>query len=231
VASIAHVAVGLLAGRLHGGASARAGERCSGGTLVFFGALAVLPDADVFLVALGTSDTGPVGHRGASHSFLAAAMIGVLCAFATRKLGWPAMRTALAGTLAVASHAVLDVLGEGGRGLPLFWPFSETRFESPVRLFPDAPRGLGLISRTGLVNVVVEFVMFLPVMVYALWPNLAPWRRRRQAPVLTLIEGGAVSAPILSTTTVPTTAETIQVAAAPAATAEAEAPPPLRSNG
>lgn len=220
--------MGLLAARLHGGASARTTERCSGGTLVFFGALALLPDADVFLVMLGTSDAGPVGHRGASHSLLTAATIGVLCAVATRRLGWPAIRTALAGSLAVASHAVLDVLGEGGRGLPLFWPFSDTRFVSPVRLFPDAPRGLDLISRTGLVNGIIEFAMFLPITLYALWPNLAPlraWRGRRQPPMLTLIEGGAVSpAPV----PVPS-AETGPVESG--AVSDASTPPPLRSNG
>lgn len=212
--------MGLLAARLHGGGPGRRSDQsCSLGTLIFFTALALLPDFDVCWVALGAPDVGAIGHRGASHSFTAAAAIGVLCAFATRRLGWPVARTALAGTLAVASHAVLDVLGEGGRGLPLFWPFSAERFQSPWRIFPDAPRGLSIFTRVGLTSLIVEFAVFLPLMTYALWPRL-PWARRR--PALTLIEGGAaniVEPPAVVPVPVPQ----------PVRLDESE--PPLRSNG
>jgi inner membrane protein len=218
VASFAHVAVGLLAGRLHGGGKqGRPSQSCSLGTLTFFTALALLPDSDVFLVALGAPDTGAIGHRGASHSFIFAVMIGLLCAFATRRLGWPAMRTALAGTLAVASHAVLDALGEGGRALPLLWPFSSERFASPWRIFPDAPRGLSFFTRAGVVAVIVEFTLFLPLMLYALWPRL-PWVRRQ--PTLTLIEGGAAGV-VPEPAAVPV----------PQPVVVDENGPPLRSNG
>jgi len=218
VASFAHVAVGLLAARLHGGGKDRRVDKsCSLGTLFFFTALALIPDFDVFWVAMGAPDVGAIGHRGASHSFTAAAAIGVLCAFATRRLGWPMVRTALAGTLAIASHGVLDALGEGGRGLPLFWPFSAERFQSPWRIFPDAPRGLSFFTRAGLVSLVVEFAVFLPLMTYALWPRL-PWARRR--PALTLIEGGAVN--IAEPSVAVPMAQPVRID---------KSEPPLRSNG
>ena len=162
-------------------------------------ALALLPDADVALVALGACDDGACGHRGASHSLPFAIAIGLLAGLVARRLRWPVVRTIVAATFAVASHAMLDVLGEGGRGLPLLWPFSDARFISPIRIFPDAPRGLALLSMPGAINVAIEFAVFLPMMLYALWPRLmAPAVRRRRSPApiptlprLTFLAGAA----------------------------------------
>ena len=86
--------------------------------MIAFTALALLPDADVLLVALGATDHGPAGHRGASHSLTMAAFAGLLCGLAARWRRWPVLRTALIGAFAVASHALLDVLGEGDVGCP-----------------------------------------------------------------------------------------------------------------
>lgn len=182
MASFGHVAVGLLTGRLHGGADGQS-RRLSWGTMLTFAALAALPDADVLAVALGAHDGGAVGHRGASHSLSVAIALGVFGALMARKLGWPVLRTAVATTLAVASHGVLDALGEGGRGIPFLWPLSHERFMSPWRLLPDAPRGLRLISRSGLVDIALEFLLFLPVTLAAVWPV------RRPRPQLVAIEG------------------------------------------
>jgi inner membrane protein len=226
MASFGHVAVGMLTGRLHGGGSQRGargpepggGRRraCSWPTMVMFAGLALLPDADVLLVALGACDDGACGHRGASHSLSFAMAVGLLAGVLARRWGWPALRTAGAAAIAVASHAVLDLLGEGGRGLPLFWPFSDERFTSPIRIFPDAPRGLALLSRPGVINVAIEFAVFLPLMLYALWPRIAGWLAAREGsipklPDLTFVEGA--SAP------------------APAAAESDEGDPPLRSAG
>jgi membrane-bound metal-dependent hydrolase YbcI (DUF457 family) len=109
-------------------------------------------------------------------------------------VGWPVLRTALAGGLALASHAVMDALGAGGRGLMLLWPFSFTRFHSPWRIFPDAPRGLKLLSPAGLFELCAEVVIFSPLTLYALWPQIRARRRHRAG--LPLIEGrgGAAAA-------------------------------------
>jgi len=188
MASFGHVAVGMLAGRLHGGAEGRFSRRCSWGTMFTFAALSAMPDADVLAVAMGAHDSGFAGHRGASHSLSVAIAVGVVCALAARKLGWPVLRTAIAGTLAVASHGILDAFGEGGRGIPLLWPFSHARFMSPLRLLPDAPRGLRLLSsRSGLWDLVLEFVFFLPVTLAAVWPA------RQPRPRLVAIDGGAAA--------------------------------------
>jgi inner membrane protein len=218
MASFGHVAVGLLAGRLHGGGAGATEKPCSWATFVAFGALAVLPDADVLMVACGASDFGWLGHRGISHSFTAALAIGLAVALASRRLGWPLVRTAIAATLAVASHGVLDAFAQGGRGLPLLWPLTHARFHAPWRLIPDAPRGLHLFSQVGLAEIAFEFVLFLPITLYALWPRLASRLRQASQPSLTVLRGGAT----------PTTRATGAVAPVSIA---ADGDPPARSSG
>jgi inner membrane protein len=179
MASFAHVAVGMLAARLHVGverptaprAAPQASKLRHYGAMIGFALLAMLPDADVLLVALGTDDSGVLGHRGASHSFLFAAVVGAMIGLAARRLGARGLRTAILCAVAIASHGLLDMVGEGGRGIPLLWPFSGERFLSPWRLLPDAPRGLKFLSWNGVVNVTVEFICFLPFTAYSLWPR------------------------------------------------------------
>lgn len=179
-----------------------------------FVALATLPDADVLLVALGASDAGSFGHRGAMHSFAMAIAVGAACAIVARRWRWPVIRTALAGAAAIASHTLLDLLDDGGKSLTLLWPFSSARYHLPWRLLPDAPRGLGLLSRAGLLEFTTEFALFLPVTIYALWPHLVARARRGRPSSLRLIagEGAAAAAPASSPKSV-------------------ERDPPLRSSG
>jgi inner membrane protein len=238
MASFGHVAAGLLSGRLHGGGNSWDGDgpAADGGgrrrrpsswkTFLLFVALALLPDADLLLVTLGACDSGACGHRGASHSLPLAIAIGFMAALAARRLGWPVLRTAVATTFAVGSHALLDLLGAGGRGLPLLWPFTDMRFFSPIRIFPDAPRGLALLSRPGIVNVTIELAVFLPVMLYAVWPRMsarlaarAVGRAIPKLPSLSFVEG---------TTGL---ASTAAAATASAPSAPDESDPPVRSAG
>ena len=162
MASFGHVAVGLLTGRLHGGGD-RSERRTRWATLALFTILSTLPDIDVLLVAFGASENGAFGHRGALHSLTMAVAAGVFCALAARRWSWPVLRTALAGAAAVASHTLLDLLDAGGKSLALFWPLSSARYHSPWRLLPDAPRGLKLLSSSGLLEFVTEFALFLPI--------------------------------------------------------------------
>ena len=205
MASFGHVAVGLLLGQLHGGGGERAGDqRPPLATMLAFAGLAMLPDADVIMVAFGTSDRGVLGHRGASHSFPVALVLGLLIAYVMQRYGWPVVRTAVMATAAIASHAVLDVLGEGGRGLPLLYPFSEMRFQSPVRIFPDAPRWPATLSGRGITNIAIEMLVFSPLTIYALWPRLATnvlrLVRRRPAVELVVVNSSTTNAGCLGPT-------------------------------
>jgi inner membrane protein len=176
-----------------------------------FAVLAVLPDVDVIGVAMGARDAGATGHRGASHSLVMAIAVGIMCGLLARRLGWPVLRTAIAGTLAVASHGILDAFGNGGRGIALLWPLTNARFHSPWRFLPDAPRGLALLSRRGLADIVLEFMIFLPVTAFA----LGPWHAPRPRLVVVGGAGHGTGAP----------------AVAPPRDPEDEREPPIRSSG
>jgi len=172
MASLGHVAVGMLIGRLHGGSAARPPGRRPWNALAVFGGLALAPDLDVLLVAMGLSDDGPFGHRGATHSVAAAFVGGAIIAVLFARRGWPLGRTLLASVAAIGSHAFLDIL-DGARGLALLWPFSEARYRGPWPLLHEAPRGLELFCRAGVDCFLKEGLLFAPLFLLALWPSRA----------------------------------------------------------
>lgn len=191
MACFGHVAVGLLAGRLHDqGRPVTSDTRGRAATLIAFGVLGTLPDFDVLAVALGTSESTAAGHRGASHSLLTALALAVAGGIIARRYGWGGLRTALALMLAVGSHGLLDTLAEGGRAIPLFWPLTDHRFAAPWRCFPDAPRGFAFLSWHGFSVAALEFLYFLPITTFALWPRSAAPRPRFQ-----ILDGGAERTP------------------------------------
>jgi len=226
VASVGHLAVGLLAGRFHDdGRTPHARPRSRTTTLVGFSLLAMLPDADVFITPLGSHDSIVCGHRGASHSLLMAASIAIAGGLLARRYGWSGIRTMLAVMLAIGSHGLLDALGEGGRAIPLFWPLSEHRFRAPWQFLPDAPRGLKFISWHGLVDAVLEFVYFLPVIILALWPRGAVVPRLAVVPA-------AAPEPNTGPVALPAPVPAPVVAARPETDLESDREkPPLRSLG
>jgi inner membrane protein len=226
MASFGHLAVGMMAGRLHcggqGGPPGRSSRGAAAAAIFGFALLAMLPDADVLMVALGVSEGSAGGHRGASHSLLTALAIGLIGGLLARRLRWNGIRTAVAIVIALASHGLLDALGQGGRAIPLFWPLSAHRFMAPWRILPDAPRGVQFLSRHGFYGAALEFLYFLPFTAYALWP------RRTDAPALTVVDGGAKSAPL------PASAPAAEAASAPprpSCPLDADDQPALRSSG
>jgi inner membrane protein len=141
-------------------------------SLAVFAGLALLPDADYLGVALGGPDHGPLGHRGAAHSFALPLLVAVFAFALATRLRLPAWRLAIAVGLAVGSHALLDAMTGGhGRGVPLLWPLTFHRFEAPWRPIPDAPCGLAYLSGAGLKVAVVELIEFAPFLLFALRPR------------------------------------------------------------
>jgi inner membrane protein len=205
MASFGHLAVGLLAGRLQddGHEPQLRPRRAKLALLITFGLLAMLPDADVLMVSLGVAEESVAGHRGASHSLVIALLVAIAGGLLARRYGWNGLRTGFALLLAIGSHGLLDAIGQGGRAIPLLWPLSAHRFMAPWRCLPDAPRGLRFISRHGLLDAVLEFLYFLPVTLFALWPRLAA-----RVPRLAVVNGVtadplAHSAPIATATEAP----------------------------
>ena len=112
--------------------------------------LPVLPDVDVFGRALGISFYSTWGHRGVSHSFAAAAVIGAVAAWLLhRRLGARPAPLAVYFATITASHGVLDALTDGGPGVAFFAPFDGTRYFFPWRPIPVSPLAANFFSEWG----------------------------------------------------------------------------------
>ena len=163
MASLAHLAVGVAAGRL------AAGKRHLGASLLC-ASLSMLPDADVVAFLFGIPYAHPFGHRGASHSIVFALCCGILAWGLTRARRGRAWRWGGTVTLTVLSHPLLDMLTTGGLGVALWWPASDARVFFPVRMIPVAPIGLGMLSPRGLQVVLTELGPSIPLLIWAAWP-------------------------------------------------------------
>src|SRR5688572_30571391 len=119
-----HPFVGLILGKT---VSVLLGQRLPARFWLLSALCPVLPDADVIGFRFGIEYEDMLGHRGLSHSFAFAVVLGLLAA----KLAFPAIR---AGTRAwwgwwayfsaiTASHTLLDAMTSGGLGVAFFAPF------------------------------------------------------------------------------------------------------------
>lgn len=102
----------------------------------------VLPDADVIGFGFGIRYADMLGHRGLSHSFAFAAIVGILAAMAYGEREHRG-RLAVYFGLVTVSHALLDALTDGGLGVALFAPFSNERYFfpwTPIEVSPIGPR-------------------------------------------------------------------------------------------
>jgi inner membrane protein len=163
MASLGHVAVGLAAARVYGG-----GHRPSWRSAAAWSALSMLPDVDVIGFPLGVKYQDPWGHRGATHSFAFAVVVGVAAGLIGRWFKRPAWRTTLFATVVLATHPILDTMTDGGLGCALFWPLDLTRYFGPWRPIQVAPIGLAFLSPYGAIVATSEIVLFLPLFVFAL---------------------------------------------------------------
>ena len=107
---------------------------------VLSAACAVLPDADVVGFAFGVKYGDTFGHRGFSHSLVFAALV----AFAVVAVFFRDERRRRAALvvyffLVTVSHALLDMLTDGGLGVALLSPFSNERFFFPFRPVEVSP--------------------------------------------------------------------------------------------
>ena len=104
---------------------------------------AALPDVDALGYRLGVPYDSLWGHRGLTHSLLAAAVVagagtalGQLVGAARRP---PAGRLALLLFLATASHGLLDAMTTGGLGVAFFSPWELKRYFFPLRPIRVSP--------------------------------------------------------------------------------------------
>jgi inner membrane protein len=165
---LGHVAIGVATARL----TTRAGQpsKTIRTRMVVLAALALLPDIDLVLQEIAPS-VSMLQHRAATHSLAFA--IGVGGTIALVVLARSGRRAAAWGFVAgavVASHGLLDSLGDSNLGVALLWPFSNARLLAPWHVLPN-PSLPGLLSTRGLAEVAIEFVLFLPFWLYAFLPR------------------------------------------------------------
>ena len=182
MASLGHVAVGMVAGRVWTGLGQ---ERVDHDTsiaaliraMVAFSALSLAPDLDVIAFRFGIPYAAPFGHRGAAHSIFIALVLATVAALATRlqldrvDTGQTRKRLWLLCVVVSISHGLLDTLTDGGLGIALLWPFSTARYFAPWTPIPVAPIGARLLSGRGVRVMVTEALQFSPLLVWAAWPR------------------------------------------------------------
>ena len=110
--------------------------------------LGMAPDLDVVSFRFGIPYGSRFGHRGFSHSFLCAALLGVGVALAAPFGPWWVMAGIFFAV--VSAHSLLDAMTDGGMGVALFSPFDDRRYFLPWRPIRVSPIGLGVFSRWGL---------------------------------------------------------------------------------
>ena len=164
MASIGHVAVGMAAARV----CDRNNSRPSLSSVAAWSALSLLPDADVVGFSLGVRYADEWGHRGATHSLLFTAAIGITFGLATTPAGRSRVGNVLLAVAVAVSHPLLDILTDGGLGCALFWPFNLTRYFALWRPIPVAPIGRHFLSPSGIFVSLVEIALFSPLIVFAL---------------------------------------------------------------
>ena len=167
--SIGHIAIGIAASRFNRKNSHTVWTPF--GAAVVWSTISLLPDADVIGSRLGIRYEDTWGHRGVTHSFAFAFVVGLAVYVFARLAKFPAVKMALIAFAVVASHAVLDAFTDGGYGCALLWPFSNERIFAPWTPIHVAPMGRAFFSAEGLRVAAVETVLSLPALVYAFWPS------------------------------------------------------------
>jgi inner membrane protein len=168
MSALGHIAVGVATARLI--TPPGSSPQVLPGRMLAFSVLSMLPDLD-FLIPAGGSQGGPFTHRGASHSLVAAMIVGIAVALAIRaSKPQRTMKWGLLVAAVVASHAILDLFGDTTLGVALLWPISDVRFLAPWHILPNPPWP-GLFSSFGLRALGLELVWFLPLWLYAFFPR------------------------------------------------------------
>ncbi len=142
-------------------------------------ALSILPDLDVIPAIIFRDMQGY--HNNFSHSFLVGIPVAMLVAGlfhgAYRSNYWVWFAICL---LSYDLHVIMDAL-TAERGVMMFWPITQVRFASPIKLFYGLQWGLGWFSIWHLWTIFTEFLFSLTVIVAT---NFFNKRRNHQTDIL-----------------------------------------------
>ena len=142
---------------------------------------AVLPDVDAVGFWLGVPYGSAWGHRGLTHSILAAAVVAAACAAGAFRAERSRIAILFFLFLCGASHGFFDAMTDGGLGVAFLAPFDRGRFFLPWRPVRVSPIGLhGFFGPRGLAILESELLwIWLPCV--ALGAAGVVWRRTRMA--------------------------------------------------
>jgi inner membrane protein len=126
-------------------------EALSPTVLLVGAACSIVPDLDVIGRTFGIRANQILGHRGLTHSLAFAIVLGALLTYTFFRSSspnpWAVFLFLCVSTL---SHALLDMLTNGGQGVALWAPFSNTRYFFPWRPIEVSPIGVRrFFSRRG----------------------------------------------------------------------------------
>jgi inner membrane protein len=148
----------------------------------FCAASAALPDLDVVGFVFRVPYGSVWGHRGASHSLMAALLWALVSLAFADRLRSKRLTVFVTVWMSTTSHTLLDAFTNGGKGVALFWPYTAERFFFPFRPIQVSPIGGRFFSERGLQVVGSEICWVgVPSLVVAL--GVLAWRiaRARQA--------------------------------------------------
>ncbi|MGH7520608.1 MAG: metal-dependent hydrolase [Gemmatimonadales bacterium] len=135
-------------------------------------ALAIAPDLDVIGFRLGVAYGDMLGHRGLSHSLVAAVVVSGLVVASVYRQGAGVLTWKQAWLflfLAMASHGFLDAFTNGGLGIAFFAPFSAERYFFPFRPIDVSPLSIRRFLSSGGVGILLNEMLWvwLPSLVIA----------------------------------------------------------------
>lgn len=131
----------------------------------------IIPDADVISFKLGIAYQDFWGHRGFTHSFLFAFILGVFITvlfYRKNLISRKGIMYIMFFTLCTASHSILDAMTTGGLGVAFFSPFDNSRYFFPWRPIKVSPIGVSnFFSEWGKRVLVSELIWIgIPSLVY-----------------------------------------------------------------
>lgn len=138
---------------------------------------AVIPDADVIGFKYGIPYDSFWGHRGFTHSFLFALLLGTVITivfFRKNFLGNKTILYVLFFTLCTASHSILDAMTTGGLGVAFFSPFDTSRYFFQWRPIQVSPIGVSnFFSEWGKKVLLSELIWIgIPSLAYIIFIKL-----------------------------------------------------------
>ncbi|MBA3354299.1 MAG: metal-dependent hydrolase [Blastocatellia bacterium] len=143
---------------------------------------AILPDFDVVAFVFRIEYGSMFGHRGITHSVVFAILTGSVIAWIFfRKASVARWKLAAYFAIVTVSHPLLDMFTDGGLGVALLAPFSDTRFFFPWRPIEVSPIGVDFFSDRGVAVIASEALwIWLPSLVIAAVSWMIFQRRSRR---------------------------------------------------